>query len=73
MQRQLEKVWPSWMEPNEEGRVRSWGAWVRSRSVFGWPGSGESPWRERMDAEACAEYWGDDEKNGCQALATSGR
>ena len=61
------------MAPKAAGRVRTSEAVVRSRSVLGWPSSGESSWSERMDAVECAEKADELEKNGSQALAIVGR
>lgn len=63
-ERQLEKVSPSWMEPKEEGSVRSSVGLVRSLRVFGWPGRGSGSWREVMAAVEWA--WG--EVNGQQEI-----
>ena len=65
-------VSPSWIAPKAEGNVRSWDAWLRSLSVFGWPDKGVFPWSEIMDSVACAESEGELVKNGCQEFARLG-
>ena len=54
-----ENVSPSWIAPNEDGSVRRVDAFVRSRSVLGWPGSGVLPCRESTDAVEWAEKEGE--------------
>lgn len=54
-----EKVSPSWIAPNEDGSVKRVDAFVRSRRVFGWPGSGVLPWRECTEAVEWAEKEGE--------------
>ena len=55
IERQLEKVSPSWIAPKEEGRVSNSVIWVRSRRVLGWPGNGVLPCSEVIDAVECAD------------------
>jgi hypothetical protein len=47
------------MEPKDEGRVSNSVAWVKSRRVFGCPGNGDFPCRERIDPVECAEKEGE--------------
>ena len=54
-----ENVSPSWIAPNEDGSVKRVDAFVRSRRVFGWPGSGVLPWRECTEAVEWAENEGE--------------
>lgn len=57
--KQLENVSPSWMAPNEDGKVSSSDAFDKSLRVLGWPGRGSLPCKDTIEDVERAENEGE--------------